>query len=55
MDAPAKKIKKPWIFFKTTQKDHTSVDTMVQEIFGTDAMVPMTIEGLTRGFKRLSS
>lgn len=34
---------------------HAQSTAMVQDIFGADAMVPMTIEGLTRGFKRLSS
>ncbi|THH38907.1 VWA domain-containing protein [Aliishimia ponticola] len=34
--------------------DYTHSITMIQEIFGKDAMVPMTLEGLSRGMRALS-
>ncbi|MFT6674071.1 MAG: hypothetical protein ACJAVM_000242 [Sulfitobacter sp.] len=33
---------------------YTQSITMIQEIFGADAMVPMTLEGLSRGIKQLT-
>ncbi len=33
---------------------YTQSITMIQEIFGQDAMVPMTLEGLSRGMKTLT-
>jgi len=33
---------------------YTQSITMIQEIFGNGAMVPMTLEGLSRGIKELT-
>ena len=33
---------------------YTQSITMIQQIFGPHAMVPMTLEGLSRGIKELS-
>lgn len=45
------------LWINPTQERHwqyTQSIEMIAEIIGRDAMVPMTIEGLTRGFKRLA-
>ena len=35
-------------------RNHMGAIEMIREIFGTEAMVPMTLEGLSRGMKTLT-